>query len=69
MRVLCPDCGGHHEVVRALEDGDGEVRRDIFETAPLEDCERRWLTDRDVLDARAKYGSEAIVQDDDDEIV
>jgi len=69
MRVLCPDCGAHHEVVRVLEDGDGESRHDIFETAPFEDCERRWITDRDVLDARAQYGGEAIIYDDDDEVV
>lgn len=69
MRVLCPDCGCHHEVVRVLDDGDGESRRDIFETAPLEDCERHWLTDQDLFDARARFGLEAILYDDDDEVV
>ncbi len=69
MRALCPDCGLHHDVVRVLEDGDGETRRDVFETAPLEECPRRWLTESDVLDARARYGAEAIIQDDDDEVL
>ncbi|HRI64026.1 MAG TPA: hypothetical protein PK156_07300 [Polyangium sp.] len=69
MRALCPDCGLHHDVVRVLEDGDGETRRDVFETAPLEECPRRWLTESDVLDARARYGAEALIQDDDDEVL
>jgi hypothetical protein len=69
MRALCPDCGFHHEVVRVLEDGDGEIRRDVFEVAPLEECGRQWLTDSDVLDARAQHGAEAILQDDEDEVV
>lgn len=69
MRALCPDCGFHHEVVRVLEDGDGESRHDVFETAPLEECSRRWMSETDVLDARARFGGEAIIQDDDDEVV
>jgi len=69
MRALCPDCGLHHEVVRVLEDGDGESRHDVFETAPSEECTRRWLTEYDVLDARARFGGEAIIQEDDDEVV
>ncbi len=64
MRVLCPDCGFHHEVVRVLEDGDGESRRDVFETAPVEECSRQWITDSEVLDARARFGAEAIIEDD-----
>jgi hypothetical protein len=64
MRVLCPDCGFHHEVVRVLEDGDGETRRDVFETAPLEECTRRWISESEVLDARAQFGAEAIIEDD-----
>jgi len=69
MRALCPDCGFHPEVVRGLEVGDGESRHDVFETAPLEECTRRWLTENDVLDARAQFGGEAILQEDDDEVV
>ncbi len=69
MRVLCIDCGFHHEVVRVLEDGDGESRHDVFEAAPLEECSRKWMTEADVLDARARFGAEAILHDDDDEVV
>ena len=64
MRALCPDCGFHHEVVRVLEGGDGESRRDVFETAPLEECSRQWMSDSDVLDARARFGAEAILEDE-----
>jgi hypothetical protein len=64
MRVLCPDCGFHHEVVRVLEDGDGESRRDIFETAAFDECARQWMSEIDVLDARARFGAEAIIEDD-----
>jgi hypothetical protein len=66
MRALCPACGFHHEVVRVLEDGHGESRRDVYEVAPLEECDRRWLTETDVLDAHARFGVEAIIQDDDE---
>lgn len=60
MRVLCPSCGFHHEVVRVLEQDGG----DVYEVAPHEACTRAWLTDRDVLEARARFGADAIVRDD-----
>jgi hypothetical protein len=65
MRALCPSCGFHHEVVRLLEDGVGDERKDVYQVAPLEECTRTWLTDQDVLDARARFDQDAILQDDD----
>ena len=67
MRALCPACGFHHEVVRLLEDGVGDERRDVYQVAPLEECTRTWLSDKDLLEATARYGVEAIVQDDDED--
>jgi hypothetical protein len=64
MRALCPTCGFHHEVVRVLEDGHGEERQDVYQIAPLEACSRSWLSDKDVLEARARFGQDAIVDDD-----
>lgn len=66
MRALCPICGFHHEVVRVLEDGHGEGRRDVYEVAPNGECNRTWLSDRDILDARARFGQDAILSDEDD---
>jgi hypothetical protein len=66
MRALCPACGLHHEVVRVLDDSDGETRKDVYQVAPLEECTQSWLTDRDVLEAHARFGLEALVQDEDD---
>jgi len=67
MRALCPSCGLHHEVVRVLDDGHGESRKDVYQVAPLESCPRSWISDRDILDARAKFGQDAIVEDDEPE--
>jgi hypothetical protein len=68
MRALCPSCGLHHEVVRILDDaGVGENRRDVYQVAPLEECTRTWLSDKDLLEATARYGAEAVVPDDDEE--
>ncbi|MDC3957507.1 hypothetical protein [Polyangium jinanense] len=64
MRALCPSCGFHHEVVRVLEDGHGESRKDVYQVAPLAECERTWISDQELLEARARFGAEAIVQDD-----
>jgi len=50
-----------------LEDGRGDERRDVYQVAPLAECERTWITDRELLEARARFGAEAVVQDDDDE--
>jgi hypothetical protein len=67
MRALCPSCGLHHEVVRILEDGFGENRKDVYQVAPLENCPRSWLSDKDVLDARAKFDVEPIQTDENDD--
>ncbi|MRG97883.1 hypothetical protein [Polyangium spumosum] len=66
MRALCPSCGFHHEVVRVLEDGHGESRKDVYQVAPLPECDRTWLSEQDLLDARARHGLEAILHEDDD---
>jgi hypothetical protein len=68
MRALCPSCGLHHEVVRVLEDGHGDERKDVYQVAPLDSCTRSWMSDRDILDARAKYGQDAIIQDEEPEL-
>ena len=65
MRALCPQCGVHHEVVRVLDDGFGERRKDVYQVAPLATCQVGWLSDQQLLEARAKYDQEAIIEDDD----
>ncbi len=67
MRALCPACGFHHEVVRVLDDGHGESRRDVYEVAPNGECNRTWLSDQDIFEARARFGQDAIVSDEDDD--
>ncbi len=67
MRALCPSCGLHHEVVRILEEGFGDNRRDVYQIAPLEVCSRAWLSDKDLLEARTRFDFEAIVPDENDE--
>ncbi len=67
MRALCPACGLHHEVVRVLDDGRGEDRRDVYQVAPLAECTTTWLTDREILEARARFDVEPILSDEDDE--
>lgn len=64
MRALCPSCGFHHEVVRVLEDGQGENRKDVYQVAPLEECTRTWLDDKDMFEAQARFGQDPILQDD-----
>ncbi|KYF48697.1 hypothetical protein [Sorangium sp. So ce854] len=66
MRALCPSCGLHHEVVRVLDDGHGEQRKDVYQVAPLVGCERTWVSDKELLEAQARFGQEAILQDDDE---
>ncbi len=66
MRALCPKCGFHHEVVRVLEDGHGENRRDVYQVAPNGECEETWLGERDILEASARFGQEALLHEDDD---
>jgi hypothetical protein len=67
MRALCPTCGLHHEVVRVLDDGHGDERKDVYQVAPLVTCERSWLSDKDVLEARARFGQDAIIEDEEPE--
>ena len=69
MRALCPSCGLHHEVVRILEDGVGDERKDVYQVAPLEEHSRTWLADGDRIDARARFDQDAIVQDEDDDVL
>lgn len=69
MRALCPSCGLHHEVVRTLEDGVGDQRKDVYQVAALAECNRTWLADSDLLEARARFGQDAIVPDDDDDVI
>jgi hypothetical protein len=64
MRALCPECGLHHEVVRVLDEGGGEASRDVYQVAALAECKRTWLSDRDVLEARARFGEDAIIEED-----
>ncbi len=66
MRALCPDCGEHHDVVRILEEGQGEAQKDVYQVAPLGGCNRSWLTEADLLDARARFEQEAIISEEDD---
>jgi hypothetical protein len=66
MRALCPSCGGHHEVSQVLSLGVGEVHRDVYQVVPIEGCSRAYITDKDLLEARARFDVEAIVPDDDD---
>ncbi|AUX39872.1 hypothetical protein SOCE26_012670 [Sorangium cellulosum] len=66
MRALCPACGLHHEVVRVLDDGHGEQRKDVYQVAPLVGCDRTWISDRELLEAQARFGQEAIVAEEDE---
>lgn len=66
MRALCPSCGQHHEVVRVLDDGFGDARKDVYQIAPLGACSRVWLSDTEVLEARARFDEDPIVGEDED---
>jgi hypothetical protein len=67
MRALCPDCGEHHDVVRILDqEGQGEAQKDVYQVAALGGCDRTWLTDADLLEARARFDQEAIIAEEDD---
>ncbi len=47
-----------------MDDGAGEAGRDVYEVAPLGECSRTWLSDSDLFEARARFGEEAILDDD-----
>lgn len=68
MKALCPACGFHHEVVRILEDGHGEGRRDVYQVAPLGECKSTWLSDQDIFQAQARFGQEPILSEEDDDL-
>jgi hypothetical protein len=34
--------------------------------APLPTCDRSWISDKELLEARARFGLEAITQEDDE---
>ena len=65
MRALCPACGLHHEVVRVLDDGHDERAADVYQVVPLLGCDRSWISDRELLEARARFGQDPLVQEDD----
>ncbi|APR80936.1 Hypothetical protein A7982_06283 [Minicystis rosea] len=67
MRVLCPACGFHHEVARVLDDGRGDARKDVYHVAPLGGCPRTWISDKEILEAQARFGREVVIRDDDEE--
>lgn len=66
MRALCSSCGFHHEVVRVLSGSSSEGHEDVYQVAPQEECERTLFSERDIFEARARFGQEAIVEDDGD---
>lgn len=49
-----------------LDDGHGEERKDVYQVAPNGECETTWLTERDILDAAARFEQEAILHEEDD---
>jgi hypothetical protein len=65
MGALCPSCGQYHEVVRTLEDGHGDDRKDIYQVSPLVSCERTWISDKELLEASARFGQEPMFPDTD----
>ena len=67
MRLLCPRCGLHHEVVRVLDDGHDERRPGVYQVAPLPDCPETSLSEGDMLEAAALHGEEALLHEDTDE--
>lgn len=67
MQVLCPSCGLYHEVIRVLDDGFGEVQRLVYEVAPLENCTRSWLSEKEMAEAAARFGLETLITDSDED--
>jgi hypothetical protein len=67
MRALCPSCGGHHDVAQVLEFGIGDVRHDVYQIVPIDGCSRAYVTDKELMEARARFDVEAIVPDDNDD--
>lgn len=65
MRALCPLCGFHHTVVRVLEEGESGMRREVYQLAAAGLCPEAFLTSQALFEATAKFGLEAIVEDDD----
>ena len=51
-----------------LEDGVRDEAKDVYQVAPLAECTRTWLSESEVLEARARFNLEAIVQDEDDDV-
>lgn len=56
MKVLCPDCGAYHDVIRTLEDGVGDEREDVYQIFPTDTCPRTWLRAYELLEAAARFG-------------
>lgn len=66
MGALCPSCGQYHEVIRTLEEGQGDSGNEVFQVSSLAMCERTWMSDKDLLEASARFGMEAMLPDSDD---
>jgi hypothetical protein len=49
-----------------LEEGHGDSLRDVYQVAPNGECPQTWLSDRDILDAQARFDQEPILHDEDD---
>ncbi len=56
MKVLCPDCGAYHDVIRTLEDGVGDEREDVDPIFPTATCPRTWLRAHELLAAAGRFG-------------
>lgn len=67
MRVLCPRCELYHDVVRALDDGSDASGPGVYQIAPLPDCPQTSLSERDLLEAAARHGEEAVLPEETDE--
>jgi hypothetical protein len=77
VRALCPDCGEHHDVVRVLDhqtnphsrsvdEAEGASHKDVYQVAPLGGCGRTWITEADLLEARARFDQDAIIAEEDE---
>ncbi len=65
MRALCTRCGFHHEVVRVFSENSSEDRGDVYQIASLGECESAYLSERDLFESSARFGLEAVLDDDD----
>lgn len=66
MRVLCPLCGFYHPVIRVLEEGESGMRREVYQVAEVGLCPDAYLSEQGLFEATAKFGLEALLEDEDD---